>query len=94
MLYLRDNTMPKSNRDFMKRDIARAYYNIQLSIDRLVPMYNLFNPVHPELGEMLQSLIDGLFMCQEVIKAFIKQAWGIEEPNILGWINSEHLKEE
>lgn len=77
--------MPKTQRDLYRRKLAQAYININWAATYLLELYNVFNPVHPELGAYLQGALEGLAVNTEILTQFAQDAWGKETPDWIAW---------
>ena len=74
--------MPKTKRDYLKRQLAQAYHHLDVSLERLLPLKTLFEPVHPEHAEGLQIALETILQAQQIIIAFAEITWGMNEESI------------
>lgn len=77
--------MPKTHRDLYRRNLAQSYINIDYAGAYLFELYKLFNPVHPELGALLQGAMEGLTVTQEILTEFAFRSWGKDTPDWQAW---------
>jgi hypothetical protein len=60
-------------------------YNTVIAMQHVGTVYDLFQPVHPELAEKLMVCIQGYEVIAGVIKGFAETAWGKDEVNWESW---------
>lgn len=80
--------MPKSHRDLLKRQLAHAYYDLDLAGEHITNVVEEFAPVHPELIEPLTAILAGILIQQDVLKTFVRDVWGIDNPDWHSWQNT------
>lgn len=86
--------MPKSNRDFHKRAVGQAYFDISQAIQRIDPLYQQFLPVHPEIAEILGQCLQAWGLSLIMIDNFVKVSWDIDQPDYDSWRNKSERKED
>lgn len=79
--------MPKTKRDFLKRDIAIAVNHIEEAQIRLLELKEVFAPVHPEYAAMLDAILVVLETGISFISDFCMQAWATIPPTWDAWRN-------
>ncbi len=79
--------MPKTKRDLLKRQVAHAWLDLDKAGGHLAQVIAAFIDVHPELAAPLVAVEEGILIQQDVLKAFVKEAWGMENPDWLAWQN-------
>jgi hypothetical protein len=67
--------MPKTKRDFLKRDVAIAVTHIEEAQIRLLELKEVFAPVHPEQAQMLEAILQSLEMSISFISDFCMKTW-------------------
>ncbi len=77
--------MPKTQRDLYRRRLAQAYININWSATYILELYNIFNPVHPELAAYLMNTLEGLEVVTDLLTRFAQESWGHTEINWASW---------
>ena len=80
--------MPKSHKDLLKQQMAHAYYNVDQAAEHVTNVIEEFAPVHPELTEPLLAFLQGIVVLEDVIKVFVRDVWGIENPDWHSWRNA------
>jgi hypothetical protein len=79
--------MPRSHRDLLKRQIARAHYGITRSMGHLASVEAEYHDVHPEDAEALQVAIVGCGEINNLIERFAEEQWGKDIINWAAWID-------
>jgi hypothetical protein len=79
--------MPKSHKDLLKQQIAHSYYNIDQAAEHITNVLLAFAPVHPELTKPLLACLQGIVTLEEVLKVFVRDTWGITDPDWHSWRN-------
>ncbi len=77
--------MPKTHRDLIHRKLAQAYININWAATYLLELHNEFMPIHPELGEMLKVVLEGLDIQTDILTMFGKEISGMENIDWQAW---------
>jgi len=78
--------MAKSKRDILKREVAQAWYHHQRSMEVLLGLKAIFDPVHPELSVALDLAMEADLACQGLLEKFWTEAWGQETIRWESWI--------
>jgi len=68
--------MPKSKRDFLKREIGHGLHNLDMAELRCYNVLQEFEKHHPELASLLGFAILAIDEVKEIIGDFCKHAWG------------------
>lgn len=68
--------MPKTHRDILRRRIAQVVNLTEISETYLLEVKAEFDPVHPELGEILQKTLETLELSIRLLEAFCTHSWG------------------
>ena len=79
--------MPKTHRDFLKRDIAIAVNHIEEAQIRLLALQEIFKPVHPEQAAMLDAILVVLETGIGFISDFCMKTWNTLPPTWDAWRN-------
>lgn len=77
--------MPKTKRDYFKRNLGQAYVNLDYAGKFIGEVYTAFQPVHPDMAEILYYAMEGIYNIQNLMDAFAEKAFGKEIPNWYGW---------
>lgn len=79
--------MPKTKRDLMKRQVGHVYNNLNLAGGHLQQLIDEFQPVHPELAEVLEAMQGGILVQLEMLNKFVFACWGVIDPPWDSWRN-------
>lgn len=79
--------MPKTHHDLMKRQLAQAYYHLNLSGTFISRVEDQFRPDHPELADGLIAALGLITAVQQIMDTFVGAAWGNDEVNWESWRN-------
>jgi hypothetical protein len=79
--------MPKTKRDFLKRDVAIAVTHIEEAQIRLLTLKEVFDPVHPEQAMMLDAILTILETGISFISDFCMKTWNSLPPSWDLWRN-------
>lgn len=77
--------MPKTKRDYLRRDMACAQLEIEAAGTYLASIETIFRPVHPEQADVLASAITGLLVIKELNTSFCDFVWGHHPENWEDW---------
>lgn len=78
----------RTKRDMLKRHIGHAWTNIERAQSHMLYVKEVFDPVHPDYGELLEA---GVLMMEQalgVLKAFATHAWGGMPEKVERWTNT------
>ncbi len=85
--------MPKTKRDFLKRDVAIAVNHIEEAQIRILELKKVFEPVHPLQAQMLELILQALEMGITMISDFCMQTWNTLPPSWQAWRNPGTVKQ-
>lgn len=77
--------MAKTNRDYLRRNLAQALHNLEKAEACLGPVWTEFEPVHPEYAASLLLIGQTIKSIRESILKFWLWAWGKLPDNIDGY---------
>ena len=72
----------RTKRDNMKRKVSQSHRKLDAVMLDIKILYDLFEPVHPNLGESLEVAAETALLCQQLLEAFAKEAWNMEVSSI------------
>jgi len=78
--------MPKSSRDYLKRQTAQIYLGMDRTMTSTLELKTIFEPDHPDLAIGLDVVLQACLACQEILRKFWSEAWGQEDPRWESWI--------
>lgn len=79
--------MPKSKRDLLRRQVAHAHNNVELSAVHLIQVHDAFKEVHPDLAAPLAMLINNQIEVKSAIERWASDVWGRESIDWDSWRN-------
>ena len=79
--------MPKTHRDFLKRDVAIAVNHIEEAQVRLLALQEIFAPVHPEQAALIEAILVVLEIGISFISDFCMKTWNTLPPTWDAWRN-------
>lgn len=68
--------MPRASKEAYKRKVAQARNDIDRALGKIAYLYDQFNPVHPEHGQLLEAIAKGLILQKALLERFYEIAWG------------------
>lgn len=77
--------MPKTKRDLLKRKIAYAHRNCDQAVEHILSVQEQFMAAHPELGAVLQTAMESIYLGQTLLERFAVAAWGSLPKNWADW---------
>ena len=80
-------TVAKSKRFLLKRQIAHSARNVSLAINHLAEVEQAFAGTHDDFAEYLQTMIVTLDAVRDGIKNFCLKAWGNYPDDWESWRN-------
>ena len=83
--------MPKTKRDYLKRNIAAAILEIEEAGRNVIDLHDAFKDVHPEDAELLSFCIQGLISIKDVLSDFAMKSWGHVPENWEAWRGQSKL---
>jgi hypothetical protein len=78
-------TRRATNKQVSKRRVARAYLNLERTLDQLAVLYHVFKEPHPELAEALMLLAQQVIVAQDMLVQFWETCWGEPPENWESW---------
>jgi len=78
--------MPKTHRDYLKRQIAQIYLGLERAMTSTLELKGVFEEDHPELAVALEVVLQASLASQEILRKFWAEAWGQEDPRWESWI--------
>jgi len=80
--------MPKSKRDFLKREIGHGLHNLDMAELRCYNVMETFQEHHKELADILGLAILTISEAKELIAVFCKRAWGATPERVKRYRNT------
>ena len=77
--------MPSNVRTHLKRRMAIAIHDLDLSVVQLIELYDVFGEHHPELQEYLDIIIVNALQTKEFMLDFWERAWGARPDDYERW---------
>lgn len=68
--------MPRTRRDVLKRKVAQVRHHINIAVGVLTDLHDQFAPVHPEDGQILETLGVYFLKGNEAVEMFYDKTWG------------------
>lgn len=72
----------RTNRDKMKRKLGQSVNNLDLALLDIKIIHDIFEPIHPELAEGLETAAALIVNAQEVIGVFSLAAWNTDKDTL------------
>lgn len=69
-------------RDNMKRKVAQAHRNLDNVMSDIKTLYDLFEPVHPDIAEGLEISAELCLQSQMLLEVFIERAWSMDKASL------------
>jgi hypothetical protein len=82
--------MPKTKRDFLKRQVAQAVNHIEEAQIDLLALKETFAEVHPKQTQMLEVILQSLELSITFIGDFCMATWNTIPPSWQSWRNPGH----
>lgn len=68
--------MAKRDRLQLKRKVAQARNDIDRALGKVAFLYDRFDSVHPEHGQLLEAIAKGLILQKALLERFWEHTWG------------------
>ena len=78
--------MPSNPRSLLKKKTAKSLNHLDKTIVMLDELYDVFQPQHPEYGDLLAAIILGLITSRGFILDFWGKAWGEQPDDYTRWL--------
>jgi len=78
--------MPKTNRDYLKRQTAQIYLGLERAMTSTLSLKEIFHADHPDLALALEVVLQASLASQEILRKFWAEAWGQEDPRWESWV--------
>lgn len=75
--------MARTKHDAMKRKLGQVLNNTDNALLDLKEIYEIFEPIHPELAEGLKVSIELIIHSQDVIELFSLKCWNTSKDSLL-----------
>ncbi len=66
----------------MKRKVAQAHKNLDNVMTDIKCLYDLFEPVHPDMAEGLEISAEMCLVSQTLLEVFIQRAWNMDKASL------------
>lgn len=78
--------MPSNPRSLLKKKTAKSLNHLDKCVVMLDELYDVFQPDHPDYGDLLAAIILGLITSREFILDFWGKAWGEVPDDYTRWL--------
>jgi len=78
--------MARTKRDALKRKAAQIYFELDRAMADALELKVTFDEHHPELGAVLEVVMQACLQSQDILAKFWAAAWGQEDPRWQSWI--------
>lgn len=67
--------MPSRERAAIYRTVGQAFHHMDISLERLKELVEIFRPHHPEMADQLEAIATAIIFAEDTFEQFCQVAW-------------------